>query len=168
MILINNLPIPPSANTMYETNVHRYYKHNGKIGIKTSRRKSGELESFQLKCKQFENVNFEKLKPIKLKVKEYIAQGFVLQLDTWFILEYSRIFSKDGYPKTIDADNRRKPMQDAISNMLGIDDKWIFCGIIEKATCSNKDSEQCIIKITPTKPKNLEQIIKNLANSRHT
>lgn len=168
MIIINNLPIPPSANTMYETNVHRYYKPNGNMGIKTSRRKSGELELFQLKCANFANLNHKKLEEIRSKVKKYISEGYVLSLDTWFVFEYSRIFSKDGKPKVLDADNRRKPLQDALSKILNIDDSWFFSGIIEKATCSSKDLEQCITRITPIKAKNLNQINQETGISRPT
>lgn len=167
MIWVNNLPIPPSANTMYETNVSKKWKHgkNGKyMGFVTSKRRSDELVHFQKSCQSFKNVNHKALEFIRSECLRWIKMGFVLRLDTYFAFENSRIWTKAGQPKGLDADNRRKALQDGVCSILDIDDKWIFSGIIEKVTCDSEDQEQCLIRISPIKHRTLQEI-KNLRST---
>lgn len=154
--------MPPSANEIYETNVTKVWKQKkggGKyLGFKTSRRRADCLIEFQLKCQSFKNCNLENFRRIQKQCIEWINQGYVLRLDSFFVFENSRVWTKAGHPQQMDADNRRKPLQDAVTNLIGIDDKWVFSGNIEKATCDSKEYEQCIARITPTNCRSLNQI----------
>lgn len=153
---------------MYEINVTKVWKmgKRGKyMGFKTSKRKAASLTHFQLQCQSFRNVNHQKIASIKKECLQWISEGKLLRVDTWFAFENSRIWTKDGQPKVIDADNRRKPMQDGLAQMLGIDDKWFFSGNIEKVTCVSKEYECTIIRILPVKARTLTEIqaIRNTA-----
>lgn len=165
MIWISNFPIPPSTNDLYETTGRPVIKINKKgktyTGVKTSRYASNELSHYKNQCKSFYNLNFSKIDAISIKIKEWISQGYVIKLDTFVAFEKSRIWSKEKQAKQIDADNRRKALQDGLSQMLNIDDKWIFSGNMEKIDCETKDEEQCILYIEPIKPRSLRDI-KNL------
>lgn len=163
MIWMNNIPIPPSANDMYETTGRIVTKRNksGKIytGVKTGRYGSKELEHFKAQCKSFYNVNREKIDAIAMVMQNWIDQGMVIRLDCYAAFQYSRIWTLEGKAKQIDADNRRKALQDSISDMLNIDDKWIFSGIMEKVSCETKLDEQCFLCFTPMKPRTINDII---------
>lgn len=162
MIWINSLPVPPSANDMYETTGRIVTKRNksGKIytGVKTGRYGSKELEHFKKQCKSFYDLNKVKIDEISLILQDWINQGMVLRLDCYVALERARVWTLDNKAKQIDADNRRKALQDAISSMLNINDKWIFSGIMEKVTCENKPDEQCFLCFTPMKPRTINDI----------
>ncbi len=161
-IWLDNLPIPPSANTMYDTTVRKVKKRNkaGKIyqGVITGKKCSLELEHFKLRCRSFKNVNHVLISQMRLQCLEWIKQGYILRVDTWFGFEHSRIWTKDGQPQRIDSDNRRKPMQDGLAEILDIDDKWFFSGNIEKVTSDSKELECGIIRIMPIKARTLKQI----------
>lgn len=147
---------------MYETTGRAVIKVNKKgkqyQGVKTSRYASPELTHFKKQCTSFYNLNFKVIDSISSKIKEWIAQGYVIRLDAYVSFERSRIFTLDNNPKQIDADNRRKALQDSLSEMLGIDDKMIFSGIMEKVTCESKQDEQCVVNFTPMKPRTLNEI----------
>ena len=159
--------LPPSANEMYETNVIRVNKigKNGKPyqGFKTSKRKAEILTTFQIKSASFKNKHFNEVQKIRPEIMNWVGQGYMLRVDTWFAFERGRIWTKDRNPQSLDADNRRKPMQDALASILGIDDKWFFSGNVEKVTCIEKESECSIIRIVPVKARTLADI-KNLMN----
>ena len=59
----------------------------------------------------------------------------------------------------MDANNRLKGQLDAVATAVGIDDSFFFGGHCEKVTCSRKEEECAIIKISPMKPRTLEQIL---------
>lgn len=147
---------------MYETTGRIVTKRNksGKIytGVKTSRYGSKELEHFKTQCKSFYNLNYEKIDSISEIMQGWINKGMVIRLDCYVAFEYSRIFTLEHNPKQLDADNRHKGLQDALSTMLKIDDKFIFSGIIEKVTCENKQDEQCIVSFEPMKPRTINDI----------
>lgn len=171
MIWLKGLPVPPSANSMYLTNVHKKWKTNkaGKqyMGVGTSRRKSQDLVNFQTQCLNYRNILLHKSSNIINMIKKYIDDGYMLRVDTFIAIEHDRIWTKYNTPKQIDADNRRKALQDGISTIIGVDDKYIFSGNIEKVTCVNKDFEQCLIRITPFKARTLDNILEMIsANSR--
>lgn len=159
MIVISNFPFPPSVNEMYETNVHKAYANGSgvrNIRVKTSRRRSRVCNAFYATVEKFNNLNRRNLDRIALQVKMWIKDGHAIGLDCYVLVEHSRIWTKDGMPKSFDADNRRKALQDAVCELLGIDDKWVFCGNTEKVACQSKDSECAVIKIYPVTPKSLK------------
>lgn len=159
-----DLPLPPSANEMYETSVVRIRKTNkhGKSyqGFKTGKRKADCLQEFQLKCRSLKNANAKAVKTIKEQCKFWIQSGYVLKVDSWFAFTYDRIWTKDGNPKKLDADNRRKALQDGLSIILDIDDCHFFSGIVEKVTCATKELQCSVIRISPIRPQTLDEIRK--------
>ena len=159
MIVIRNFPFPPSANEMYATNVHKYKKPDGKMGVKTSQRRSEVLENFYTQCDLFEKINKKNMDLIRSQIEKWIGQGRMLGMDCYVVVEYDRVITKDGKPHQFDADNRRKALQDGICSILGIDDKYVFRGITEKVTCNRKDSECAIIKIYPMTPLNIMNLV---------
>lgn len=171
MIWLKGLPVPPSANSMYLTNVHKKWKTNKKgaqyMGVGTSKRKSNELVTFQTKCLSYRNSLIQNNSRIFQIIKKYIDEGFTLRVDTFIAIEHERIWTKDNTPHQIDADNRRKALQDGLSMIIGVDDKYIFSGNIEKVTCVNKEFEQCLIRITPFRARTLDNILLMISeNSR--
>lgn len=129
-------------------------------GVKTSRYASSELVHFKKQCQSFYNLNFKTINAISAQVKEWIALGLTIQMDTFVALENSRVWTLENTPKQIDRDNFLKGTQDALCEILGIDDKHIFTGLIEKVTCETKDQEQTLIKLSAFKPRTLNEIMK--------
>ena len=159
---VEGLPLPPSANDMYEPTTHKKWKVNRAgqkyLGVRVGRRASDELKAFQLKCLSHKNSKLDFFRIIRTQCLEWIKQGYLLRVDTWVAFEHSRLWTLDGQPKQLDADNRRKPLQDSLASILNIDDKWFFAGNIEKVTCRSKDLEQSVVRIQPHKARTLDDI----------
>lgn len=129
------------------------------MGFKTSRRKSDSLKLFQEKCLIYKKSHPQRLDKIRAECLKWIQAGYVLRVDTYFAFEHSRLWTEKMRPQQLDADNRRKPMQDEVGKLLEIDDKYFFSGFIEKVSCINKDFECSIVKISPVLARGLGQIV---------
>ena len=149
---------------MYETGARKVIKMNKKgkqyEGFKTSRRRSDALIHFQAQLKSFYNLNYAKLDLIKAELNRWIESGYVIKMDSYVAFEHTRVWSLENQPKKIDADNRRKALQDSLTEVLEIDDKWIYAGNMEKVTCSTKEEEQCIVSFEAMKPKTINDVKK--------
>ena len=161
---IFNLPIPPSANQMHSVGSNKVWrqKKDGTKYLSTSAHvyNSPELRHFYLQCKNFANINYVQIAGIRKQCVDWISKGFVLKTEAWVGFENSRVWTKNGQPQKIDSDNRLKPLQDGLSKMLSIDDCWQYCSSIEKVTVVSKDLESCTVRITPIKPRTMEEIIR--------
>lgn len=161
MISIFNLPIPPSINRAYETTGRVVTKRNkqGKIyqGVATSRYGSPELVHFKKQCQSFYNLNYQKIDSYKPIIQSWIDQGYVVKVEAYVAFEHSRAWTLEHKAKQIDSSNRIKALEDGLAVMLDIDDKWNFLVSIEKVTC-DKDSEQCVVYLSPMKPRTLNDI----------
>jgi hypothetical protein len=59
----------------------------------------------------------------------------LLRVDRYFALPAARIFTKDGTAQKLDASNRVKAFDDALADILQLDDRWFFSGTAEKVLC---------------------------------
>jgi Endodeoxyribonuclease RusA len=151
MVWITNFPL-------YEPNVRRF-SANGKQRVSVSGyRKSKALADYHKLVDLFCKKNESKIQEIKLKCQAWIAEGKMLRVDTYHVFDSDRIWTKDGKPKKIDANNRVKACLDAVSTMIDIDDKYFFDGDCAKIISTQKESECAIIRISPVKPQTLDQL----------
>ena len=112
-IQLLNLPFPPQAN-------HRLIPSRGRLIKSPESRhydKSVDVWMIRQRSGLFE---------IRRKAKEWIDVGFMLQIELFFYWPKEKLISKNGMPKKTDLDNRIKPMIDAISDIIDLDDKYII------------------------------------------
>lgn len=116
IIFLHALPIPPSCNKAYPTGRH------GRRFV------SQELKDWR------EEVN-SKWYPANIgSVRE--GQRLCLNCEKEFFIEIScsffflrpTILTLDGYPKKKDVSNLLKPLHDAVSGLINIDDRYFWCG----------------------------------------
>ncbi len=60
-----------------------------------------------------------------------------LQVDQLYNFHQETIITKDGNPKSNDTFNRPKALCDVLKQLLGIDDKWFWCGALNKQISPN-------------------------------
>lgn len=101
--------------------------------------------------------NKRELKMASQLIHSLIKKNAVFKADSYHVFHNSRVWTKKGTPKTIDANNRIKATLDAASKMMGVDDKYFFAGDSEKLSTSNPSHEQTIIVIRPMSPRTLSQ-----------
>lgn len=111
--ILNNLPMPPTANRLYLPINGRFIP-------------SPELKMFKKKMELYGLQNKAHLREIASHCLCAISNGYGLHFDRKFIFPRSKIFSKKNEPKKYDVTNRIKAIDDGISLLIGVDDKFIF------------------------------------------
>lgn len=117
MIVIKNIPMPPSVNKSYEPR----YRGNKLFLVKST-----ELENYKRNFSLWWSIERYRYDLTGLK------KTGPLSLDLYFEVPKSQLWTLKGTPKSWDTTNRRKALEDCISEAIGIDDKWFFGGYNEK------------------------------------
>lgn len=140
----------PTANGLYSS---------GRFDSKSRRWKSDSYKLFLSYCSTFQLYNQIKIKECELYLKEKTKDGFVIQLDTYFIFPRDKIWTKSKKSKSaihqMDTSNRIKALHDVFAKMINIDDRYFFSGFYDKVEGS-KESVTLIIK--PIKPTTEESL----------
>jgi len=138
--IVLELPIPPTANKQLTVSRGRFIK-------------SQEARIFDSKINKLKIIDFKDIESDQFKVKDWITNGFQLQIDLYFVFNYNRIFSKTKKAKSIykkiDTNNRIKSSIDAVSKLLGIDDSLFFKESSFKVVTSNNSKEKLIAVVKP-------------------
>lgn len=167
MVWILDFPLPPSVNNYlmpiaakatFSKKTGRYYTPGRLV-------KTKEHKDYQTKSLEWVSLIKEKIEGIKERI--YFAQlaaendniPFALKVDIYFCFEKSRIITINNGVHRLDRDNYIKPLQDQLQHVLGIDDKFVFCGNSEKVTANSKDEECVIIRVAVTRPRTKIQIM---------
>ena len=113
MIEIKGLPMPPIAN-------HRLMPSQGRL-IKSPdiRRYDQSIQLYMLKLRS-------KLFELRKTAKEWIDVGYCLKVELFFYWPKEKLISKQHIPKRLDLDGRIKSTLDSISEVIGIDDKFVI------------------------------------------
>lgn len=106
----------------------------------------------------------------ELELPKYINQlkewtkSQVLRVDCYFIFNPEKVFTKTKKAKSwvqrIDVHNRLKPLHDVISKSTEVDDSFYFEGDCVKATSDPNQEPYVLIKISPTKPKTIHDVLR--------
>jgi len=166
MIVIDNFPLGPSANELYEPNVRRYRDKSGKLRVTVAGYRKGKVLSEYMEAVElYKSRNIIKIIDISKQCKEWLKEGYVLRVDTYHAFQYDRVWTVNKKAQRLDANNRVKACLDAVANMIGVDDKYFFDGDCGKLSCDRRESECTIIKISPMKPMTLDQIRQKLTEA---
>ena len=136
-LLVTGYPMPPTSN-------NSYYNVPG-----VGRVASKELKQYRKLCSDFEVKNKGVFNEIRKLLAKDGALHNHLKVDYFFTFKHERLYTKAGQPKKLDVANRVKHCQDCLFNSIGIDDKHIFCSIIEKVSGENESVTIVISSHTP-------------------
>jgi|WetSurMetagenome_2_1015567.scaffolds.fasta_scaffold283741_2 hypothetical protein len=150
-IWISDFPLPPSVNEyltpirgrMIKTKVHRDFLQRCMI--------------WSLRSKTTVDLAKDRFMTMKQEM-ERVQKYSAFRVDCFFAFHHSRVFTKNGLVKQLDADNRMKPAMDAIVKIFEIDDRLFFSGRCEKITTDFKEKECSLIRICPMTPKTLSEM----------
>lgn len=74
-------------------------------------------------------------------------KGHYIQIDCDFFFKYEQIFCLDGKVKKMDSSNRIKPIHDAISALIGVDDSMFFSGTFNKKLAPPGQEASCAVTL---------------------
>jgi Holliday junction resolvase RusA-like endonuclease len=130
MITLNGLPMPPSINAAYANTP------KGRIKTKAYRDFEKAMEEYRLK-------NLKAVNEAKWDIHRQTLLGKVLHVDCEFMFPVGKIICQgpkiQGKPKRLDASNRIKCLEDALSKMLLVDDSYFWSGSFSKRVNQHPD-----------------------------
>lgn len=169
MIWLLNFPLPPSVNE-YLMPVPGAWAVNkkGKTYRKGRFVKTEIHTNYVKRCWEwryinraaFDNAQAELVR--QFQEAKLNKQKFALRVDCYFAFEHSRIWTVNNLAEQIDSDNRLKPCRDALSKLLGIDDKYFFSGFFEKVSTNSKELECSILRISLATPRTMDDVLKQI------
>jgi Holliday junction resolvase RusA-like endonuclease len=166
-IWIYDLPLPPSVNeylmpiagpTKYSFNRGRRFQQ-ARLVKTAIHKKYEQIVEYWINKNKESVTTLQKLISSEMNHNLKANKPFALKIDMYFVFEKSRILTKNNKAERLDRDNRIKPLQDQLSKIIGIDDKYIFSGNAEKLICSTKEEECSMIRISITQPRSKTQVI---------
>jgi Holliday junction resolvase RusA-like endonuclease len=142
---LTKFPLPPSVNEYL-----RPLKSTGRF-VKTESYKVFEKQVYIWSLR-----NNALLHDLRLL---YVGSKTPLQVDLYFVFHKPRIIKKDGDLKIgrNDSNNFIKPVFDALSKTLGIDDSFFNSQFVERLYCENESDQQVIIDIKDSKIRSLSE-----------
>ncbi len=160
-VLMLELPMPPQSNNQYIPVPHF---HTG--GRVTARKvKSRELQSYQFDMQNYRLGNLKQFKLCVEVLEDIITkQGKLLRIDRYFGFAHENVITKKHLPKKLDVSNRIKAFDDALSDLIGIDDKYIWKGTEEKAVIRPQSKEQAAVMISAYLPRAFEVCIDEIVS----
>lgn len=145
ILVLDRLPLPPTSNHMYATIM---------AGGRPIRIPSRESKAFKQAVQVW---RLQNLQLSNLARAEF--SGHAIQIDRYFAFRRERLWTLDGRPKSIDATNFIKPLDDALAEyVLGFDDRWFWSGTCEKIQAASPQDECALVVLTQMKPATLEEL----------
>lgn len=130
--ILSQIPIPPSLNNAYPTSKHGY------------RYKSKALVEWE---RELERWAFTKVKELHALQDLFKAsQNALVGIECRYFFRKEKILTKLGKVKKLDVDNRLKCLIDGITQIIGIDDSYIWEGKFSKHV-SKTEQDYCEVKI---------------------
>lgn len=136
----------------------------GKLGASGRLIKTQIHRDYQSTCERWALQNREAVRRAASELRDikvrYDADSlpFALKIDCYFVFKRERIFTVNQKCLQIDANNRLKPLLDALVNVLGIDDKHYFAGNCEKVTALPTQAEGTFVRIGLMAPRTYAEI----------
>ena len=118
-----DFPFPPSVNQIYATIGRR------RVATRELKQFKNEVNLWALKYRK-------ELRELRTSLCEEIKQGKWIKIDLHLCLPFKKIWNLKGGVKIYDAANRVKASHDALSEVLGLDDKYFCVGITENVVTS--------------------------------
>ena len=137
-MIFENIPFPPSTNTLFAGKTRRYKSQKYKFW-------SQEFDLWAVK-------NMGSIRGTSATVREHLTdpKNF-LSLSVELNVPPSMIFTKDGRNKQIDATNYIKALLDALAPELKIDDSRIFLSNVEFVVYNGPKSPNVTVFIERTR-----------------
>lgn len=148
--LFHRFPMCPTANRLVAPVRGRL------IATREKRAWENEVRSYHLRHHRQINQVKNTLADMKRK-----AGFLILNVDTYFVFPYSKLFTKDGRPKKLDANNRTKATLDAIATLTNIDDRYYFGGYCEKLH-GESQTPYTIVQLKPMEAQNVKNAFSDL------
>lgn len=145
-IWIEGFPLPPTANKQLFISRGRFIK-------------SSLAREFDKRVEFFRFKNSKQLFEANLILQIWMTEGFLINVDTYFVSHESKLLTKKGEIKSRDSNNFLKSSLDGLVKTIGIDDKYFVSGFYEKILCKSLNEDaQVLIRLSKAKLRTLQAL----------
>lgn len=134
-MLLKGLPMPPSSNALY-----RFARVKGMQRLVPT----GELKAYKRAMRDYYLANKQLCDDIANQLKQDVNEGFVFRLNRFFFFSRDKVLTKQGNVKKRDTTNSIKAFDDALSEALGLDDKYFFSSVAQKIMLRDGSSHEFV------------------------
>jgi len=139
--VLDEFPMAPQSNNMYKNVPPKFVR--GKMVFAGGRAKSTEYKQFERAVASWADKRQPLLDRIYQELSLVIARKQWIRVHTFFCLPHHMIFTSTKSAKSVfqkwDASNRIKATHDALSTVLGLDDRHFSVG----------NAEKCLTEVEP-------------------
>lgn len=150
--IFDKVPLPPTVNELYPVN--RYG------------RKYRDSKGWDERMIVWANSRSEVIRKTANELKWELGgkSQRSLKVDMILVLHPNIIWTQDGHFRKWDADNRIKPMFDALSKLTGIDDRAFSVGAVDKAWDKEAEDPHVIIRMRTRRIRSVDEAINEWVN----
>lgn len=163
VIVLDDFPMPPSLNDSYQSVTKTFHTMRGTV-TRSAFIGTPDLVKFKAEMAIWKAENFPLLMEARGIILQWMRQEFEVRVDFHFLWSHESIFTQTKRAKSrfhrLDADNRIKAGRDGLSECLEIDDTYFVDGRIEKAIQVEGKRPCAIIRVSKTKIRTAQQILK--------
>lgn len=136
----SNLPMPHSVN-------RGFFVSRGRII------KSSDSRFFDKHMADWAAKNKKQITEASCLILSWVNSGMLLRVDVDFFFNKKRLFSKSpkakAAVKSVDLNNRLKPLLDWVARLSGVDDKFYFEHFLRKLPCQDGLEEHVMVTVSP-------------------
>lgn len=145
------MPVPPPSNHQYIPIIMKGPRPMARLIP------SSELTAYKKQCDAWAKENFLICGKARQVCNDWRIKGYVIRLDLFFFFHGTRIYTQNMEIRRFDITNRIKATEDAVSEILQIDDKEFFKVTGEK--CETKNTEPfCNALLRPWKARAFDAV----------
>lgn len=141
-IKLNEYPFPPSTNRL---TVNRKKSFAGRRG----RAKSDAYTIFSGHCERYNLINCRIIDDCHDVLKEWLNQGYLIEVKLLFYFRKKRIYDKKGLIKSIDTPNFMKGLLDELAKTTLVDDRYFKSGSWKTGLVDDDETEFVDIELVP-------------------
>lgn len=172
MLIIENFPSPPSVNNSLMPIMGKIkFNKRGKPYAQGRMVKTPHHHDYTAACLAWSlhyQAGLGKFRTellMKRRACEEQKKTFALKVEYFFFMHRSKLLTVNAKPEQLDVDNRIKPCQDNLMQILNLDDKHIFSVTAEKVCILDSDKERVMISISEFTPRSGTQVSEILLKS---
>jgi Holliday junction resolvase RusA-like endonuclease len=143
-----NLPMPPSGNDRLIPVIR-----GGRPRLVPSK----ALTDFKKEMEVWFKQNLLVIGKGRQIVAGWKCRGLMIRFEIDAYFPSSKIWLKNAEPRSCDADNRVKALQDVLTDLLMVEDKYCFETAVRKVE-SLKGEEKCRVRLFPIKAMNSSKV----------
>lgn len=161
MFVLTGIPIPPSHNHAYTVRPVRRKGSAKKVYRPT---RSDEYESYMKEFAVWQMENAQLINSLRAQLSKY--EDPYLDVRVYLGMRRERLYTAKGEARKLDSANYLKIIHDLIAKAIGVDDRWFWIALVEKAEVGDNDQECLTITMEFAKTRKMSEVWRTIRSPK--